>query len=130
MRAILINPQDQTITEVDYTGDYKNIYEHIDADCFDCVSFGDKERHTIFVDDNGLNNGKALQVGMFRVDGEYPAYLAGKGLILATDDEGESVAATMTLEYLNNLIAFGECARMGSTIIFFEHDTGRYWRVE
>lgn len=129
MRAILINPQDQTITEVDYTGEYKNIYTHIDAGCFDCVRIGDESEHTIFVDDEGLLNGKARDVGMFRYDGDYPAYLAGKALILATDDEGESIAATLTLDYVKGKVAFGEMMRTGDGGIVFVA-TDKIYRVE
>ena len=129
MRAILINPQDRTITEVEYTGDYKNIYKHIEASCFDCVRIGDENEHTIFVDDEGLLNGKARDVGMFRYDGDFPAYLAGKALILATDDEGESVAATLTLDYVKEKVAFGEMMRTGDGgIVFVSPD--KIYRVE
>lgn len=134
MRAILINPQDCTITEVDYTGEYSNIYTHIEAQCFDCVRFGDKQGNTIFVDDEGLLNGKVSDVGMFRVDGDFPAYLAGKGLILATDAEGESVATDMDIEELRKKIAFGRPVRYMGEAVFMEYKdgvpTGKAWGMD
>lgn len=96
MRGILINPQDRTITEVEYNGDYRQIYALIDADLFDCVRIDEKE--TIYVDDEGLINGKARSVGLFYFTGDNPVVLAGKALILSTDDEGESIATNMTVE--------------------------------
>jgi hypothetical protein len=123
MRALLINPQDCTITEVDYTGDFHNIYTHIDADCFDIVRFGDAEDNCIYVDDNGLNNGAAERIGMFRVDGENPAYLAGKGLILASK-HGDSFATSMTIDALREKIAFGQPCRLRGQLIFLELGAG------
>ncbi len=117
MRAILIDPSNKTITEVDYNGDYQHIYALIGANCFDCVRIGDDEEHTIYVDDEGLYNGK-VQTGMFRYAGENPAYLAGKGLILATDEEGESVAATMALDAVADMVEFGEPIRLGEQLGF------------
>jgi hypothetical protein len=37
MKAILINPFDQTIKETEYTGDYREIYSLVDCRTFDCV---------------------------------------------------------------------------------------------
>jgi hypothetical protein len=124
MRALLINPQNCSITEVDYTGDYKNIYTHIDAECFDIVRFGDEEDNTIYVDDNGLNNGAAERVGMFRVAGENPAYLAGKGLVLAHNADGESIATTMTIDALREKIVFGQPCRINGALVFLELRAG------
>jgi len=52
MKAILINPFNQTITEVEYSGDYKEIYKLIECSTFDCVNIDDD--NTLFVDDEGL----------------------------------------------------------------------------
>lgn len=141
MRAILINPKDQTITEIEFIGDYKRIQQLIDADCFDCVRLGDEEENTIYVDDEGLINGVAQRVGMFRVDGDNPAYLAGKGLILATDAEGESAATKLDIEELRKIVAFGEMVRVRGRLVFTELKHGesvtpetfmrnRFWAVE
>lgn len=138
MRALLIDPKTQTIAETTYTGDYKHIYTLIESSLFDVVRLGDKEENTIFVDDEGLINGKADPdvCGMFRVDGDNPAYLAGKGLMLATDSDGESVGTTMPLETLRERIAFGVVGRYGvrGGLYFFETGTdgtptGRHWPI-
>lgn len=131
MRAILIDPTNQTVTEVEHSGHYKAIQHIIDARCFDCVRLGDEEEHTIYVDDEGLLNGKVREAGMFRYDGDNPAYLAGKGLILATDREGDSVAATMTLDEVKSKVSFGVIAIFGGVTVFAEFanglPTGRAW---
>ena len=137
MRAILIDPKEQTITEVEYNGDYKHINTLIDARCFDCVRLGDKDENTIYVDDEGLMNGTIENVGMFRVDGHNPAYLAGKGLILATDKEGESVACTLDIKAFADRIAFGLPARTAKGMVFQElrnmgiaRVLGRQWPID
>lgn len=130
MRAILINPKDKTITEVDYNGDYKHINQLIDAELFDCVVM-DNDGNTIFTDDEGLVNGTASRVGMFRVEGDNPAYLAGKGLILGTNGEGNSVATTLPLDWVRERIAFGVMRiPLFTREVLFESYDGHSWRVE
>ena len=105
MRAILINPETKTITEVEYTGDYKNIYEHIGADCFTAISidhYENEDRETIFVDDEGLYRNPQ---NFFMWSG-YDQPLAGKGLILGTDAGGESVATSYGIEYVKAMVSF------------------------
>jgi len=88
MKAILINPFEETITEVEYTGDYKQIYDLIDCRTFDCVRLCESD--DLYVDDEGLLK-----------DNRYFSWsgrnFAGKGLILAHNDEGESVGTTYDL---------------------------------
>jgi hypothetical protein len=95
MKAYLINPNDRKITEVDYTGDYTNIYTHIGADTFDVARFGESD--CVYVDDEGLIKGPVYQ--FFAIHG-HPQPLAGKGLVLGTDAEGESVTPSCTLAWL------------------------------
>lgn len=100
MRAIHINPHNQTVSEVEYSGDYHDIYKLIDADLFTVVytDIGD-----IFVDDEGLFKGDQA---FFWLRGT-PQPLAGHGLVLASDDEGETIGCTADLEYVRKNIVFG-----------------------
>ena len=100
MKAYLIDPFAQTITEVEYSGDYKQIYSLIDADLFTTATFNE-HGDTVFVDDEGLINGKPQE--FFLVRG-YPTPLAGKGLILGTDEDGESVEPSITLDQCRALV--------------------------
>lgn len=95
MKAYLIDPFTQTITEVEYNGDYRNIYTHIDAEIFTTAQFNDFG-DTVFVDDEGLWK---EEQEFFLVAG-YPQPLAGKGLVLGCDDEGESVEPSITIDQL------------------------------
>lgn len=99
MRAYLIDPQLCSITEVEYNGDFHQIYELIDAPAFDIASVG-KKGDCIYVDDEGL-----LKPGncIFRADDRG---LAGKGLVLGTNAEGESVEPSMTLAELRNRVVW------------------------
>lgn len=100
MKAILIDPFTQTISEVDYDGNYKNIYKLIGANCFDLAHLGQGD--AIFVDDEGLINGTRA---LFKHD-DYDSVLAGKGLILGSDNRGESVSCKATLEETKNKVRF------------------------
>jgi hypothetical protein len=93
MRAILIDPFAKTVTEAEYEGDYHQVYSLIHADTFTVVQLDD-EGDALFLDDEGL-----LKEGQeFFAIGNYPSPLAGRGLILGTDDEGESVATRISLD--------------------------------
>lgn len=97
MKAILINPFEETITEVEHTGDYKQIYDLIDCRTFDIVNIIHTE--DLCVDDEGLlkNNQRYFT---FANEGTY----AGKGLLLGHNDEGESVATTFTLQQVKDMV--------------------------
>lgn len=101
MRAYLINPFTRSITEVEYDGNYKSIYGLINAHCFDVARLDHGDG--IYIDDEGLISGQPQQ--FFLVKG-YPTPLAGKGLVLGSDDEGETTPPRITLDQLTSLITF------------------------
>ncbi len=101
MKAFLIDPQKEAITEVDYDGTLQHMYELIDCDCV-CTCRINQAGDTIFLDDNGLYN----KDHFFRYD-TYPNPLAGKGLVLGTNYAGESISPKeVTREHLNYAIDF------------------------
>jgi hypothetical protein len=100
MKAILINPFDKTITEVDYDGDFMHIYDLIDAGCFGCARIS--EGDGIFIDDDGLLKNPTH----FFLHSEYHSPLAGKGLILGCDDQGEAVSCKTTVEEVRAKVSF------------------------
>jgi len=99
--AYLIDPVTRTVKEVTYNGDYNQIYTLTDCDTFTCVMFNEHS-DTIFVDDEGLFKSDQQ---FFHVQG-YPQPLAGKGLILGTNDEGESVSPVIGYEDFCKLVTF------------------------
>jgi len=100
MKAILIDPALHAITEIEYDGSMQMIYESIDATLFDSVSLNE-HRDIVYVDDEGLYKDNAY----WRY-GEYSQPLAGKGFVLGTNHEGESISPTITVEQLEAQIVF------------------------
>ena len=96
MKGILINPFDETIKEVVYTGNFREIYDLTDCRTFDCVRL--TIENDMYVDDEGLliDNQRYFSIK----DRNY----AGKALILSHDDEGDSASTTFTLEEVKDMI--------------------------
>lgn len=99
MKAILIDPFTKTVSEVKHNGNYQEIYKFIKADCFDVVRISEHE--AIYVDDEGLYR----QEKFFAWDG-YPQPLAGRGLVLGSDDEGNSVSTKLTLDEVRSKVTW------------------------
>ena len=59
MRAFLIDPFQQEVTEVNYSGDFKQIYEFIDAHTFDVARLNAKG-DGIYVDDQCIHDTGAV----------------------------------------------------------------------
>ena len=121
MKAILIDPMFETVQEVEYSGDYKDIYKLIG---FQNVYMNDKKLMSvytprafdvvripvgfdgIYVDDEGLY--AELQ---FRWEYRYnrmhpPIQLVNKGLVLGCDDEGDSISPDSTVESIRRSITW------------------------
>ena len=96
MKAYYIDPILKFVAQVDYSGDYKEIYKWIDATTFDVVninSYGDG----LYVDDEGLlkehNYYYELPVYRYKPSG-FGGYnqevYAGKSIIIGSDSKGDS----------------------------------------
>lgn len=92
VKGILIDPFTDSVTEVEYV-DYKCIYKHIQCDSFDAAGLSNGD--TAWVDDNGLS---VPGQQFFWIEDLYPYPLAGRGLILGVDEEGESIAPKLKLD--------------------------------
>ena len=101
MQAILINPFDKTIEEVDYSGDWRDISSLLECDIFTTAYFDDTD-DSVYVDDEGLY----VEDQAFFTIGDYPQPLAGRGLILGCNDEGDSVDCETTLEEAKAMVTF------------------------
>ena len=95
MQAILIDPFAQEIVQVDYSGDWKDIKKFLQCDLFTTVYMPDTT-DSIFVDDEGLY---VENQRYFKFAG-YPQPLAGMGLVLGCNTEGDSVSCESTLEQI------------------------------
>lgn len=104
MRAILIDPVQHTINEVEHdASDYHNINKAIRAELFTTINLlepGD----AVFIDDEGRINGRGEGLGGFRLLGDpdesLSVPLAGYGLVLGSDDKGDTAPAKTNLDWL------------------------------
>jgi hypothetical protein len=100
MKAFLIDPFAKVVTEVDYNGDYHQIYDFIKADLFDAVR-ANKYDDTLFVDDEGLFKDDQA----FFKWKTYGQPLAGRAVLLGTDNDGEPQDVQATLdEVVENIL--------------------------
>jgi len=122
MKAYLIDPFKREITEVDHAGGIDSIYKLIEARMFDAVRFNDDD--CVFVDDEGLY---AERRALFTIHG-YPQPLVNKGLVLGTDNHGESISPSVSLDWLKANVTFLDFARIpaGGITTFDENDTPHF----
>lgn len=112
--AILINSANQSVTLVQ-VGEYTDIYTHLGNDCttFACpISFDNED--TLYIDDEGLYH--PFDGGFMLKDWSYP--VVGNGLILGTDEEGDSVDCQTTVD---DIIA---------QIVWINKDVAQNWSEE
>jgi len=102
MKVILIDTKNEEIKEVEHDDTLKNIYKFVDCATFDVLRLDGV--NGIYVDDEGLFVENQL---FFTYHGDnYSHTLAGNGLILGVDSEGNSIAPTITLEEVQEAVDF------------------------
>lgn len=100
--AHLIDPVKRIVTLVTIRGDYTELYKHLHCQIFTAVQINNMQ-DTIYVDDEGLYVDNQL----FFYHKNYPSQpLAGYGLVVGTDEEGESVNPKVTLEETIQAVTF------------------------
>ena len=113
MNAILIDPYAETITPVEYSGNYQDIYKLCDYELFTVVSV-EPNGDGIYVDDEGLL--KLTDETKFFTYAGYPQPLAGKGLILGLNPRtGNSIGAKTPLETVKAKVKFYSLAQVRKT---------------
>jgi hypothetical protein len=121
MRALLIDPETQTISEINFEGDYKDIQRTIGCDRFASGSRplnGSLETgsDSLYVSDDDYEDRDPGRY-WFQVDvdrnppSSYP--LAGKGLVLGVDENGATCAARISLDELYRRITFTQRKFLG-----------------
>ena len=116
--TVLIDPINRTVTKVHYRGEYKHIYELIDAKCYDCARIN-KHGDGLFVDDEGLFKEEQA----FFLHADYPQPLAGKALLLGCDmEDGETVAPHDTLEDTIAKVQWVRPASLNGHVIWFDQN--------
>ena len=101
VKAILIDVKNQEVKEVEHDNTLQNIYDLIDCRVFDNVRIDNV--NSIFVDDEGILKDNLY----FQYSGSNGIFqLAGNGLLLGIDDEGNSISPTLTVEDVKDKVRF------------------------
>ena len=101
VKAILIDVKNQEVKEVEHDNTLQNIYDLIDCRVFDIVRIDNV--NSIFVDDEGILKDNLY----FQYSGSNGIFqLAGNGLLLGIDDEGNSISPTLTVEDVKDKVRF------------------------
>jgi hypothetical protein len=101
MKALLIDPSNKTVTEIQIEKGIKAIYNAIGNGCttFSCPITLDNE-DTFYADDEGLFH--EISGGIMMKDWSYP--IVGKIVVLGTDKNGDSVDVKTKADDLAKLI--------------------------
>ena len=101
MRAIIINPEDRTITETEIDGALKSL-QQILGGLIEPVYQGLDDNHHCYVNEEGLLYGP--QFFFMFTDGHQP--LAGHGVILSTTDDDGEAPCTLSLDWVKERVTF------------------------
>ncbi len=102
MKSILIDVIKQEVKEVEHDDTLASIYTHVNCGTFDVVRIDDV--NSIYIDDEGLFVQDQLY---FKYTGTTDSVsLAGNGLILGVDEEGETTSPSLTLEDVKKAVTF------------------------
>jgi len=102
MKAILIDTKNKEVREVEHDDTLKNIYELVGCSTFDVQRIDNI--NSIYVDDEGLFVNPQRY---FKYQGDLNSIdLAGNGLVLGVDHEGNSISPTLTLEEVKEAVTF------------------------
>ena len=99
MKAILIDPFNQEVKEIKIGGTLQDIYDATDCDTFDIVNYS--KTTDIYVDDEGLLKESNRYFKIFNGN-----VYAGKGLLLDTDDEGNSTDVSVSVLQVQSSVRF------------------------
>lgn len=105
----LIDPEARTVTSVqvrkDDRGGLDDIYAHTQCDEFTIAHINDRD-DVVFVDDEGLLKHPEYFFAL-QVDGEFVTQkLAGRGLVLGGDAEGNSTTPSVSLDFVKRSVRF------------------------
>ena len=111
MMSILINPIDQTIRDVWYDKNkevsrLKWIQDTLDVRSIDGIRLNDNDQY-MYVDDEGMLSNMNYFFKYFNRDFYVePVLIAGKGLVVGTDENGDDIEPEITIGELRPRIEF------------------------
>lgn len=101
MKAFLIDPKKRSIKLVEYNNTLEHLYELLDCRMVDFVqAYGNADG--MFVDDEGL----FVEDQYFFHHINVPTPIAGRALIVGTDEDGNTVEADTSVEELHRHVTF------------------------
>jgi hypothetical protein len=101
MKALLIDSKNKVVKQIEIGENYTEITKAIDCDVFAAPHILENN-DTMYCDDEGLLKDPE---NFFLLD-TYPQPIAGNGLILGCDYEGESKDVEISLEELSSRVTF------------------------
>lgn len=115
MKAYLIDPAHQTVTAVDFTGNLDSIYRLIDARPVTAIPLhkidDEGEADCVYIDDEGLLRQFEGEDGTLHGHRDFfelanGHFIAGRGLVVGVDSEGEDIEPTSTLDEVRAIVRF------------------------
>jgi hypothetical protein len=102
MKAIFIDSKNREVKEVEIKGDLQSWYETIGCGMVECALYFD-DHDSIMVDEEGLFHSECNE--FFFVKGGHQPF-AGNGLVVGTDENGESVSTKISLDEVKSKVKF------------------------
>lgn len=111
LRGIICDPYTRTVEEV-FTEPYPAWKSLIEVDMIEAVTiarYADGSCETLWIDEEGLLHEKA--------DGPYikvrthPQPMAGKGIVLGTDQKGDTISSRLPVDLVKEMISFPDNIR-------------------
>jgi len=100
LRAILIDPLLRVISEVNVDNDLQSFYDILNIRSLAMVNIDNT--NSLYIDDEGLlNNDNSL----FEI-ASYAQPLAGRALVVAHNEEGETVETTLDIDQIRSMVGW------------------------
>ena len=105
MRAILINPQQESIRHISYDGDPKSIYRILQCTTYEAVYPFDNG-DTLWIDEEGLLKESNFAFDILGSNELWQETYLWSAIILGVDNEGESIECKSKLDDIKSIIKF------------------------
>ena len=105
MRAILINPMQESIRHISYDGDPKSIYRILQCTLYEAVYPFDNG-DTLWIDEEGLLKESNFAFDILGSNELWHRTYLGSAMILGVDAEGESIECKSKLDDIKSIIKF------------------------
>ena len=105
MKAILINPMQESIRHISYDGDPKSIYRILQCTTYEAV-YPFENGDTLWIDEEGLLNESNFAFDILGSNELWHRTYLGSAMILGVDDEGESIECKSKLDDIKIIIKF------------------------